>query len=320
MIEEPNSLRDSNLKKQDSLKNHRFNYIVYPALIIIFFSLVLAFQNCKSIDELNPLQRVIKDPQDSITPITSTPTTTSLSHTASKAIFSISEQQGRQISSILWQVKDFPCHGEREIVATGTNPNLEIDWDSSTDVSVEVFVQFEGQGCINYKEYKPWDPGIVCTQVYAFEDFKRDHNPWKVLATDSNDEILVGEDFSVGSSVNLEFIGEDHQWEGELNPLNFLDFTSFQWSIKKAEDQVELADQANATEGFTHAFSNIGVYNVSVTADLSGDAGTGAFSEDMHEQELYNEIQAEGSITRDSRLVIGKCEEDGVMDIEVSLK
>ena len=319
MIGKPNNpTGQPNCKKSSFFKNKKFNQIILPTLLIMFLGLTLAFQNCKSVvNEQTPSQRVIIDNQDSI--VSPVPSSSTVPPTASKAIFNITEQQGNTISSILWQVKNNPCHGESEAIATGTNSSLEIDWESSTDVFVEVFVQFEGQSCVNYKKYKPWDPDVICTQVYAFEDFKRDHNPWKISATYSDDEMMVGNEFPVGS-VDIAFVGEDHQWEGELNPLNFLDFTSFQWSIQNAKDQVELADSSHTAEGLTHNFSQVGVYNVSVTAELSSDAtGTDAFSEDPYEQELYNEIQAEGGIARHSKLIIGKCEEDTV-DIEVSLE
>ena len=320
MIEKPNSPKEQpNLKKPSFFKHRRFNYVVFPTLIIMFFGLTVAFQNCESINGQISNQKAITNNQDAVVSVSPIPSTTTASPTASKAVFNITEQQGNTISNILWQVKNNPCHGESEVIATGTNSNLEIDWKSSTDVSVEVFVQFEGQSCIHYKQYKPWEPGVMCTQVYTFEDFKRDHNPWEILAISSDDETIVGNEFPVGS-VDIEFAGEDDLWEGELNPLNSLDFTSFQWSIQNAKDQVELADSSNETEGLTYNFSEVGVYNVSVIADLPDEATeTGGSSEDPYEQELYNEIQAEGGITRHSKFIIGKCEEDTV-DIEVSLK
>ena len=240
---------------------------------------------------------------------------------ASKAIFNISEEQGNTISNILWQVRNQPCHGESEVIATGTDVSLEIDRKSAINISVEALIQFEGQECITYEQREFQDTDIICTAVYTFEDFKRDHNPWEILAAPSDDEMNVGHDFSVGSVVGLEFVGEEHEWEGELNPLNFLDFASFKWSIKDARDQIELADQTNTTKNLTYAFSQIGVYNVSVKANLADDdMEDEQFSEDPHEQELYNEIVADGEMTRDSRLVIGKCEEEDVVDIEVSFE
>ena len=306
------------LKNKLFFKNRKFHYIIFSALVIMI-GFILTFQNCKVSDETNLYKDIVIDSPDFISSAPSSPTMPS---SWDKAVFNISEKQGNMISNILWQVKNQPCHGESEVIATGTDLSLEIDQESVIGISVEVFVQFEEQECITYKKHELQDPNVVCTTSYTFEDFKRDHNPWKVLATLSSDETVVGNDFSIGSVVDVEFIGEDHEWEGELNPLNFLDFDFFQWSIKKAGEQTELADQANTTEGLIHTFSQVGVYNIFVSADLAdGNVETEQFSEEqLHEQELYDEIKADGGISRNSRLIIGKCEEEDAVDIEVSFE
>ena len=320
MTKKPNNHTDPHSEKQIFLKNQRVNYMVFPVLVVIFFGLVLAFQNCKSVNEPLSSKEMMENNQDSIAPITPSSMITS----ADKAVFSIHQKHEEQntISNILWQVKDEPCHGESEIIATGTDVSLEISKKSAVNVSVEAFIQFEGQECITYKEQEFQDTDIICTTVYTFEDFKRDHNPWEILAVLSSDEMFVSSDnFPAGSVVDLEFVGEEHEWEGELNPLNFLDFTSFQWSIKKVGDQTELADLSNTVEGITYTFSKTGVYDVSVEASLADDdTEDEQFSEDPHEQDLYNEIKADGGMTRNSKLIIGKCEEKDAVDIEVSFK
>ncbi len=281
-------------------KNKRLNYIMFPALIIMFV-FIFAFQNCQK--RKNPSEGVVIKESNTSNPSPSTTTSTLVSHIGDKAIFEISEKYTgeKAIPNIRWQVMETGlCDGNNIIIAEGTESNIEVDWNSFLDksVSVEAFIQFEGDDCITYRQQNirvNQLSGSICdTDRYTFD----------ILSTLSSDDLTrFRRYFSVGSSVDLEFraFGPDE-----------LDFDSFTWSLQKifVKDEEERADQTNNTVNLTYHFSEIGLYNVVVEAsrtDLSATTTTTS----------SNTNTEPASVSR--QLLIGKCEGENLDDIEIVL-
>ena len=275
-------------------KNKRLNYVMFPALIIMFM-FIFVFQNCQRRN--NPTEgEVIKESN----PSSSTTTSTLTASLEDKAIFEISEKYTgeKTISHIRWQVTHGPeaCYGDDVTVAEGTESNIEVDWSSflGKEILVEAFIQFEGDDCITYRQQRLMVSklkGVSCSSdMYRFD----------ITSTLSSDDSLEPKRyFPIGSFVELEF---------KLSGPDEPGFDSFAWSVQKifVKDDSQVDDFS--TESLTYSFSEIGLYNVVAEASRNDSSATTTTTNSSID-----------SASASAQLLIGRCEGGDLSDIEIVL-
>ena len=274
------------MKNLDKKKNLKYIFLVIFSLLIF----AMISQNCASKNGNHVLPQGPKTP--STNPI----------------IFKIDENYTANyvISDVLWQVRTHHYNKHHDIGCyTGSyhktnfreiNSNIELHWDDilQTDntlgisLFIQVFIQIEGEDCMTYKKQSfqlvpssSNDTKLICAQTAMSpphihpisQTAQTSHYVMENLETPLYH-------FSVGEPIDFELINVTHIDEN----------AKFIWSVKNAEDDIELADQAHQEATFTHTFSEKGVYNISTT-----------------EEETNFELN--------TQIIIGKCENTNIQDV-----
>lgn len=232
------------------MKRQKLIYII--ASPVLMLTLIFAFQNCTTKRD-GPI------------------TTTSIG--GSHAVFKLSEKYGGDgVSDILWQIKSGTSCGV-STVAVNTGLNLEISWDDSNLSSwgswglfnIATLIHLEQEGCFIYDRFHFGD-------VFSVDHLSCARPSGFIKSSLSSDSSVTGSAFPVGSIVNLEFETYTYE-EDELEQDSSSEDISFQWSIKKVGDDIELADLSQTSPQITHTFSELGIYNISVRNASDGSYG-----------------------------------------------
>lgn len=273
-------------------------YIFSFALLLIFGVMVLAFQNCGTSRDTYP--RVTG------TPIIPTAATPIIPTDGDHAIFELYGVDSSQIESVLWRT-NLPSIGRNG--GLPTNVGMAIDWDefsppspgiNTSDDYLGAAVKLKGQNCITYinsymlllrqQQKKGPDESGASESQPSQQQIVDDLNTSSIASLDSKDEPFRPLDikieasttdephtfkdyFPVGTSVNFSATLVASSISGESTLTNHL------WRLKKlfqnaeqlVDDDHPLDLSSNIEENFSHTFTTMGLYRVSVHAYGDGE-------------------------------------------------